>query len=229
MRLARICLLGALCVGVIVGPLVAQHAAQENKSEQTTSAKHAKRRAMDDGYPEGPMWDVLDQLAGVWSVTEHHYNALGQIIATVEGTEEVVWVLDGYAIERSYTTKSGDELYKAVGTFVWNESAQAFEGVWFDNRNGGGATISKGVWKENPRMIHYKLEPASASSKSTKYEVLDRFLSKDTHEATTYTISGSDRLKRLVVHYKRSEPCGLNSVMSLFSITPTEENKATRK
>ncbi len=184
---------------------------------------------MADGYPTGPMWDVLDQLSGVWNVTEHHYNAIGQVIATVEGTEEIVWVLDGYAIERTYTTKSGDELYKAVGTFVWNETAKAFEGVWFDNRTGGGATISKGVWNEDKRMIHYKLEPVSDSRNAVRYEVLDRVLSKDAHEATTYTISGTNRLKRLVVNYQRAESCGLNSVMSLFSITPTEEKKPSRK
>jgi len=229
MRLARIWLLGAMCVGVFVGPLAAQESKQDTKAKKSTSVKNAKRRAMGDGFPTGPMWDVLDKLSGAWIVKEHHYNALGQVIATVEGTEEIVWVLDGYAIERTYTTKSGDELYKAVGTFVWNEAAQVFEGVWFDNLSGGGATISKGVWNEDKRLIHYKIEPVSDSRDAVRYEVLDRMLSKDSHEATTYTISGANRLKRLVVNYKRSESCGMNSVMSLFSITPTDENKKTKR
>ncbi len=226
MRYARTYILGAISFGMIVGSLAAQ---QDSESKKSFADKSAKRRAMSEGYPTGPMWDLLDQFAGVWTVTEHHYDALGQVIATVEGTEEVVWILDGHAIERSYTTKTDDKTYKAIGTFVWNDATQTFEGVWFDNRAGGGATISKGSWNEDRRMIHYKLETEGGSGKSTRYEVLDRITSKDTHVATTYVVSGAKRLKRLVVNYKRNEPCGIGGVMSLLSITPTDEKNESKK
>ena len=34
----------------------------------------------------------------VLNVIENHFNACGDVVATVKGTEEVVWVLDKHAI-----------------------------------------------------------------------------------------------------------------------------------
>ena len=149
----------------------------------------------------------LESLIGVWTVTETHYNELGQIVGTVKGTEEIGWILDKHAIRRVYTTRTETTAYHAVGTLTWNQPTQTYRGVWFDDASTCGPTQVSGTWSEQIGGLVLTLEAMADDGTAIQYRVIEKRADEDTRVATTFAVRRDEVTKRMTVKYKRSIPC----------------------
>lgn len=154
-----------------------------------------------------PQLAHLESLVGVWTVTETHYNDLGQIVGTVKGTEEIGWILDKHALRRVYRTRTEATAYHAIGTLTWNRPENRFYGVWFDDVSTSGATLVSGTWSEKAGGLVLTLEAMADDGTMIEYRVIEKRADEDTRVATTFAIRKDEVIKRMTVKYKRSVPC----------------------
>lgn len=149
----------------------------------------------------------LSRYIGAWMVTEHHFNERGEAIATVKGSEEIVWILDRHAIQRRYRTTSGDTRYVARGLLTWNAADKKYEGFWLDNVSTNGPNTISAEWNaDNGSMVH-SLEARGADGKTAHYKIIEEFPDTDTRIATTYAVTGAEIRKIMTVRYVRVVPC----------------------
>ena len=154
-----------------------------------------------------PELEKLEALYGQWKVTVHHYDVRGERVATVEGKEQVGWILNDHAIQREYQTGQGADSYKALGTLTWNDAERRYQGVWFDSVSTTGPTIVTGSWDEDTRTFFFDVETLGKDGSTIRYKVEDRLLESEKRIATTYLVSGDRRTRVLETHYKRARPC----------------------
>lgn len=152
---------------------------------------------------------VLDRFIGPWNVVENHLNARGDVVATVNGTEEVVWVLDKHAIRRTYATGGESSVYRAIGMLAWNPTRRRFEGAWFDNTSIVGPTQVSGAWDDASLTMTLTLTSSTSTSDTEKqqFKVVERFTDDEHRIATTYKLRESEIVKVLEVQYVRTIPC----------------------
>jgi hypothetical protein len=150
---------------------------------------------------------VLELYVGPWSVVEKHYDPQGRVVATVEGTEEIAWIVDEHAIRRTYITSGASSVYRAFGVLSWDDVRESYRGVWLDNASTTGPSTVTGQWQADKQTMIYTVESQTGDGAQTTYKVVDRFVDAEQREATTYRIRGSEVVKLLDVQYKRTVPC----------------------
>jgi len=149
----------------------------------------------------------LDMFIGAWNVTETHFNPQGDKVASVKGTEEMVWILDHRVIRRTYITSTETSVFRATGTLTWNAVEKVYHGVWFDNVSTSGPMVAKGTWDEDTRTMLFTLESSGPGGATVRHKVVEQLVDSDNRVATTYLLQGSALVKRLEVQYKRAIPC----------------------
>jgi len=202
------CKLIAILTVVSGVPIVSAQDAPKNAKESPDKAPAEDRR--------GQELKRLQMYAGSWSVTERHFDAQGEVVATVKGTENVTWLLSGTALRRAYSTDAATSTYHALGTITWNDVEKKYHGVWFDDVSTGGPTISKGDWNEETRTMTMRNERSGPAEKPLVYNVIEKFLDDENRVATTYRVDGSTITKLLEVQYKRIECPSTNSLRGIF-------------
>jgi len=185
---SRCVLVLAFSVGVAAVPALR---AEPQKTAATTHAAMEK----------------LEMFLGHWTVTEHHYDARGKIIATVTGSEDVRWLLDEKAIQRTYTSSSDSAVYRAIGTMTWSVVDGSYRGVWFDNVSVAGPTEVRGRWDSKRKALVMEYSVAVGKDEQKKFNVIERFTDDSTRLATTFEIVDEKVVKLTEVEYKRSAPC----------------------
>lgn len=157
----------------------------------------------------------LDLFVGPWRVTENHFNARGEIIATVKGNEEISWVLDRRAIRRIYTTSTDTTVFRAIGMLTWNAVEKMYDGVWFDNRAKTGPVTMKGEWFPESNTMEFTVETRGEDGSPIHYKVVERFVDAKRRVATTFLTTGGTVVKRLEVEYRRAIPCpeGIRAIL----------------
>ena len=154
-----------------------------------------------------PQLARLDAFVGTWRVTEQHFNDRGDEVASADGTEEIIWMLDRHAIKRTYQTTAKASRFSAVGTFTWNDRAKKYVGVWFDNVSTSVPVRVQGDWDETEAAFVFLIETGAADGSTVRHKVVERFPDEKTRVATTYLIEGDQAIKRLEVEYRRTQPC----------------------
>ncbi len=149
----------------------------------------------------------LEPLIGPWDLTETHFDDRGEVIGKVKGKEEITWILDRRAIQRTYTSGTEPNVYRAFGTLAFNEVEHKYHGVWFDNASTAGPRITKGEWADENRAFVFTLESVNQDGSKMRYKVVERFVHEEKRVATTYLIKGDESVKRMVVTYTRPVPC----------------------
>ncbi len=157
-------------------------------------------------YPNTEM-ELLQQFIGPWRVTEHHFDSRGTLVATVEGTEEVSWILDQHAIRRIYATGSGEKVFRAIGTLTWNDVAKKYDGVWFDNVSKGGPTIVEGRWTQETQTMVFTLESFDETGSTVRHKVVERVVDEKRRTATTFLLTADGVVKRMELEYLRAIAC----------------------
>jgi hypothetical protein len=161
---------------------------------------------------------------GVWTITENHFNAAGDVIATVNGTEKITWVLDNHAIQRIYTSGTGSSVYRAMGMLTWNATEKKYCGVWLDNASTAGPVQLKAEWADKNLTMTYMLESLAKDGSFLRHRVEERFVDEGRRLATTYLLSGPDAqpAKVLEIEYRRATPCpgGVRRIIGELSDKP---------
>lgn len=163
-----------------------------------------------ESTPEDDVSSELAQLArfeGAWTLTEHHYDAMGKVIARVKGTEEISWVLDKHAIRRTYTSTSETSVFRAIGLLTWNQTEGKYHGTWLDNVSRAGPTIVKGDWDPERNAMVFRYSVTAGDRIIREFNVIERFVDDRTRIATTFELTGGAIAKRTEVEYKRAVPC----------------------
>ena len=140
-------------------------------------------------------------------MTEHHFDSRGKLVATVEGTEEVSWILDRHAIRRIYATGFGEDVFRAIGTLTWNDVAKKYHGAWFDNVSKGGGTIVEGRWTQETQTMVFTLESLDDSGSTVRHKVVERVVDEKRRTATTFLLTADGVVKRMELEYVRAIPC----------------------
>ena len=165
----------------------------------------------DEKEPEpefaSPQLATLELFLGPWRVTEDHFDAKGEVMATVRGTEEVAWILDRHAIRRVYTTTTTSTVFRAIGTLTFSDAEDAYRGAWFDNASTSGPSLVKGEWDDKARTMVFTVEKRAKGGKVSRYRVVDRFTDDERRVVTTYMIDGNKNVKLVEVRYRRAIPC----------------------
>ena len=149
----------------------------------------------------------LDLFVGPWRVKENHFNARGEVIATVTGDEDISWVLDIRAIRRIYTTSSTSTVFRAIGMLTWSAAEKAYHGVWFDNHSKTGPVNMKGEWFPETNTMEFSVKSRGDDGSLISYKVVERFVDSKKRVATTFLTTGGTVVKRMEVEYVRSVPC----------------------
>lgn len=149
----------------------------------------------------------LEPFVGPWDVIETHFDARGEVVGKVKGKEEITWILDRRAIQRTYTSGTAPNVYRATGTLTFNDVERKYHGVWFDNASTVGPRTTKGEWMEENRAFEFGLESVSQDGSKVQYRVVERFVHQEKRVATTYLIKGDESIRRMVVTYTRPVPC----------------------
>lgn len=155
----------------------------------------------------GPELARLEMLVGRWRVTEIHFDAKGEKLATVKGIETTEWILDRHAVRREYNTGPDAAMYRAVGILTWNAAASVYEGIWFDNRSTTGPTRTQGEWRDRDSTMTFTVESLAADGSPVRYEVVEQFVEDKQRIATTYLLDGTRPVKLLEVKYERAPAC----------------------
>ena len=182
----------------------------QSVAKQDASAP-LKNSTQKPNAPASAEFAVLDRFAGPWEVSETHFNALGDTVGSAKGTEEGAWVLDGRALQRTYTTGVQGNLFRAVGMIAWDAAEKQFEGAWFDNASTNGPTALTGNWDEAAKTMTFTLTSTGADGKPVQHKVIDQFLDDEHRVATTYKVLGGNQVEKIIeVQFKRARPCPAN-------------------
>ena len=132
-----------------------------------------------------PELEKLEMLYGLWKVTVHHYDAQGERVATVEGKENVTWILNDRTIQREYQTGQGSDAYRALGLLTWNSAEKKYQGVWFDTVSATGLTNVTGEWDEKTQTFTFQAETLGKGGSAIRYKIEDSLLDTEKRIATT--------------------------------------------
>lgn len=161
-----------------------------------------------------PEHTALELFVGPWSVVETHFDELGKTVATVKGNEDVRWVLDETAIQRTYTSGTEPSLFRALGTFAFAETEKCFTGMWFNNLPTGGPSTVKGTWDAATRTMSWTTESKNKDGQTVNHRIIERFPDSKTRLVTTYVMRGNSVLKSSETLCTRKVPCpsGLRTI-----------------
>lgn len=174
-----------------------------------TTIATSQQKSTDAGAASSGL-NMLERYLGVWKLTEHHYDAMGKVIATVKGTEEIAWVLDKHAIQRTYISTSESRTFRAIGMLTWNAAEGKYHGTWMDNASRSGPTIVKGDWDAKRSAMVFKYTLTEVTGVTREFNVIERFVEESKRIATTFEVTGQTVQKRTEVEYKRAVPCPAN-------------------
>ena len=149
----------------------------------------------------------LEPFVGPWEVIETHFDAGGEVVGKVKGKEEIAWILDRRAIQRTYTSGTDPNVYRATGMLTFNNVERKYHGVWFDNASTAGPRTTKGEWVDENRAFEFTLESVARDGSKVQYRVVERFIHEEKRVATTYVTKGDESVRRMVVTYTRPVPC----------------------
>jgi len=189
-------LFGILIVTGLVGACADDKKSESRRAGPSETVQYAS-----------PELAVFEMFLGVWTITENHFNAAGDVTATVNGTERITWVLDNRAIQRIYTSGMGSSVYRAMGMLTWNATEKKYSGVWFDNASTTGPVQLKADWADKNLRMTYVLESLAKDGSLLRHRVEERFVDEERRLATTYVLSGTEPLKVLEIEYRRATPC----------------------
>ncbi|MEK6677334.1 MAG: DUF1579 family protein [Planctomycetota bacterium] len=160
-----------------------------------------------DEKPATPELERLEVLIGPWKLVETHFDRAGKTIATVQGSEEITWMLNRHAIRRSYASTTDSGKFSAMGLLTYNTVDKKYQGVWLDNRSTTGPTRVQGVWDSTVHALVSELDSTGSDGQTNRYKVVESFIDSNTRLTTTYRLSGSDVIKLLEVRYTRAAQC----------------------
>lgn len=168
---------------------------------------HAANRGGQGTEEVEPEFARLEKLVGRWKVTESHFDSKGEKVAIVKGTEIIEWILDHHAIRREYNSGPDAAMFRAFGILTWNAATDAYEGVWFDNRSTNGPTRTRGQWSDGDNTLTFTVESLDSNGSPLRFELVERYIEDTQRIATTYSLEGDKRIKRLEVNYERGPAC----------------------
>lgn len=171
--------------------------------QQFAAAQEVKQKTFKYASPEVQR---LEMYEGPWQVTEHHFDDRGREVI-VKGTEEIRWVLDRRAVERTYTTSSDTTVYRAMSLLTYNDVAKTYQGVWLDNVSTSGPSTATGEWNNTEKTMTWSIESTTPKGEKATYRVIEKFPDANHRVGTTFVIKGNEVFKRLVVEYTRTIPC----------------------
>jgi len=151
--------------------------------------------------------ELLDLYVTNWNVIAHYFNEKGEEVATVKGTEEIIWTLGHRALQRTYTTSAESVVYRAVGMLTWNDLENVYHGAWFDNVSTSGPTVVKAEWNASEKEMVYNLQSVAGDGSPARYRVVERFTDDRHRVVTTYVLEGQRERRILEVEYRRAVPC----------------------
>lgn len=188
--------------------LVQDSVAQERAAGKTQSVNSATDATIAESQP-APNDDLarLEVLIGPWRIKETHFNPRGEIIASVEGTEEVTWLLDKHALQRVYQTYAGASVYRALGLLTCKAPEKHYEGVWLDNASVNGPVRLSGRWSPESRGFIFEVEVTDKDGAIRKYRRIEELIDEQNRLATTYLVEGGTVTKVLEVRYERTIHC----------------------
>jgi hypothetical protein len=191
--------------------------AEEPNPQDASPSATRKSESEKDGPPKDldPNLAHLDFLAGSWSFVETHFDRNGETSATVRGKEEIRWILNYAAIQRTYTSGSGEKSYHAIGTITYNHADKKYNGAWFDNVSKTGPTGYQGEWEASARSLVGILESKALDGSAVRHKVVESFVDPETRVFTSYRLEGKDVIKTLEVRAKRTSACP-SSIRMLF-------------
>lgn len=193
--------LAGLCTALLSVSVVE---AAPQQAATSTAEKQPDERKVEFASPELAR---LDLFVGTWTLTETHFDDRGQVIATAKGTEEISWILDDRAIQRTYTSAADSKPFRAIGTLSWNDVEKTYHGYWLNNVSTAGPTRAKGEWNEETRTMVLTLEASGKDGQTLRHRVVERIDDEKQRVATTYQLRGSEVVKRVEVVYRRAVPC----------------------
>ena len=197
---------GGLVIGAANAQTAQRGAPRPDGDDRLSPSGEPGTKTSRDEYPNSEIAH-LALFIGPWRVSEDHFNARGEVVANVEGTEEITWILDRHAIRRVYQSGSGPKIYHAIGTLTWNDVDRKYHGVWFDNVSSAGPTTVTGEWNDGALMMVFTIESFAKDGSVARHKVVERFISEERRVATTYFVKGTELVKRIEVRYKRTIPC----------------------
>ena len=197
---------GGFVIGAVNSQTAQRGAPRPDGDVRSSPSTEPGTKTAREEYPS-PKIAHLELFIGPWRLSEEHFNARGEVIATVEGTEEITWILDRHAIRRVYQSGSAPKVYHAIGTLTWNDVDKKHHGVWFDNVSSAGPTTVTGEWNDEALMMVFTIESFAKDGSVVRHKVVERFISEERRVATTYSVKGTEVVKRIEVRYKRSIPC----------------------
>ncbi len=154
-----------------------------------------------------PELAALQKYVGHWNVLEHHFDNSGHETATVKGSEDINWALNGRWLRRVYTTATASTRYQAIGMFSWNAGENRFAGAWFDDASTDGPTQFTAEWNADTRTLVSTAKQSTGGGSEREFRVVERFEGDDRRVATTYQVENKALTKRLEVEYVRAVPC----------------------
>lgn len=166
----------------------------------------------------------LDLFVGTWVLKQSHLNADGEVVSTVKGTEEITWVLDHRAIQRSYKSGADEKPFRALCVLSWNDLEKKYNGYWFDNSSTAGPAEAKGEWQDDTRSMVFAMESLDAEGQAVRYRVVEQFIDNERRVATTYLLQGDELVKQMVVTYRRAVPCP-DRIRTIFDDAPRAPNR----
>ncbi len=172
---------------------------EDTKASQTENDDEA-----DLAWPE---LQVCERYLGAWKLVEHHYNTEGKVVATVEGAEEVTWIVGKRAIQRRYVSGTRKALFRAVGTLTWNNVEGKYHGVWFDSASDGGPATVKGDWNEESQTLTFIMEIKGKDGSSTTHKIVEKFVNEQRRITTTFRVDGDKTVKLLEIDADRISHC----------------------
>ena len=154
-----------------------------------------------------PETAILELYVGPWAVAETHYNPRGDVVATVKGSEEIKWVLDERAVQRTYITSSASNVYRAMSLLAWDDVQKSYRGIWLDNASTKGPSSLVGRWQPESQTMIFTVNAQNADGSKAEFKIVERFVDPETRAATTYRVDDKGVVKLLEVEYKRTTPC----------------------
>jgi len=202
----RICSWLALATMATLGASAAHGSSEDTKKLQDD----AKASQVEDGEEAELAWpelQVCERYLGAWKLVEHHYNAEGKVVATVEGAEEVTWIVGNRAIQRRYISGARKALYRAVGTLTWNKVEGKYHGVWFDSASDDGPRTVKGNWDEKSQTLTFIMEVKGKDGPPTTHKIVEKFVNEQRRVTTTFRVDGDKTVKLLEIDADRISHC----------------------
>ncbi len=214
--------MGTRLAGIVGSLVLVGGAWGQSISKPSQPSLPAKSSSEKKTAPAFPELAILDRFVGQWEVFESHYNSIGEVVGSAKGIEEGAWILDGRAVQRTYTTGVEGNLFRAIGTITWDGVEKQFEGTWFDNASMNGPTALVGTWDDGSKTMTFTLTSTGPAGKPIQHKVIDRLVDEEHRIATTFKVTGNQVEKVIEVQFKRARPCPPNIGIVRENVVPAE-------